>query len=109
MSDNISLSTYDRWIELESYREFLIEKEKIQDKYPSKPWGYTGVENHTNKKGEFDIEWWNDYQAYKKDMFDLMNRYDSPFQQFIWDITSSRDEIKAERFIRGRKKGKIEY
>ena len=99
--NNINIQHSDKFIELKSYQKYLKEKAKIQKKYPSKPWLTSHPEGRGNYKNPYEEQWWNDWQSYKKEMIDLLFKPNSNFQNFIWDISTERDEIKAQRAING--------
>ena len=101
--NNINIQHSERFIELESYQKYLKEKEKIQKKYPSKPWDLHNL-GQGNIKDKYNEDWWQDWLKYKQEMIDLLLKPNGNFQQFMWDISTERDEVKAQRAINGIKR-----
>ena len=98
----ITIQQQDRFIELESYRNFLKEKEELRAKYPNHPW-------RPQKQGRpFTQEpyegWWDEWLEYKSKLSKLMFCTDCNFQQFLWDIKEEGDEVRAHRAINGIKR-----
>ena len=99
--NKINIQHLDKFIELKSYQKYLKEKEKIQKKYPSKPWITSHSKGRGNYKNPYEENWWNDWLKYKQEMIDLLFKPNSNFQQFLWDITGEHEELKAQRAING--------
>ena len=97
----ITIQQPHRFIELESYANFLEEKKQIQDKYPSKPWDLHNL-GQGNIKDRYNEEWWNDWVSYKKEITDLLLQTNGNFQNFLWDITPERVELEVDVYMRGR-------
>lgn len=102
MPNKITIQHSARFIELESYRKFQKEKEKLQSRYPEKPW--QPQRQGRPVKNEPYPGWWDEWQEYKSKLSDLMFCTDCNFQQFLWDIKDEGDELKANRIINGIKR-----
>lgn len=98
--NNITIQNPHRFKEIKSYQKFQKEKAKIQKKYASRPWDLHDL-GQGNIKDKFTEEWWSDWQNYKKELLDIMLKPNSSFQQFVWDIESPSQQLKAERAIIG--------
>ena len=101
---NINIQHSERFTELKSYQKYLKEKAKIQKKYPSKPWVTKTKSGPVCDTDKWEEQWWNDWLKYKQEMIDLLFKPNSNFQNFIWDISTERDEVKAQRAIKGIKR-----
>lgn len=99
--DRITIQHSARFTELKSYTNYLAEKKRIQDKYPSKPWDLH-EQGQGNHKNPFEQEWWDDWTLYKQDMLELLFRPNGNFQQFFWDITPEKVELEVDVYMRGR-------
>ena len=98
----VTIQNQARFIELESYRNFLKEKEELRLQYPNKPW-------KPNKQGRPTKEepyegWWQEWLEYKSKLSKLMFCTDCNFQQFLLDIKEEGDEVRAHRAINGIKR-----
>ena len=99
--NKITIATQHLFEELESYREYIKEKELIQKKYSSKPWEVHVSSGRGNHKDPYTDEWWNDWLAYKKEITDLLLKPSGNFQTFIWELISEKDEEQMERNAKG--------
>ena len=102
VSGRITIQQQKRFKELESYRIFLQEKKKIQNKYPTKPWDTRHPDGQGNYKNPFEQKWWDDWQLYKKEISDLMFQPNGAFQDFVWEICNEKDEVAMKVWLRGR-------
>jgi hypothetical protein len=98
----ITIQNQDRFIELESYRNFLKEKEELRLQYPNKPW-QPQKQGRPTKEEPYE-GWWEEWLEYKSKLSKLMFCTDCNFQQFLWDIKEERDEVRAQRVIKGIKR-----
>ena len=102
VSGRITIQQQKRFKELESYRIFLQEKKKIQNKYPTKPWDTRHPAGQGNYKNPYEQHWWDDWQEYKKEISDLMFQPNGAFQDFVWEICNEKDEVAMKVWLRGR-------
>ena len=100
-SNKITIQTEDRWPELKEWRDFQKEKEAIKLKYPSKPWQTSAVSGRGNYKNPFEQDWWNEWQAYKKEVTDLMLAKRGNFSKFLYQIKPEREDIGIRIWLRG--------
>jgi len=97
----ITIQTEDRWPQIKEWREFQKEKQAIKDKYPSKPWEVHVSSGRGNKKDPYNKEWWEDWQAYKKEITDLMLDEYGNFSKFLYEIKPEREDIGIRIWLRG--------
>jgi len=100
-SNKITIQSEDRWPEIKEWREFKKEKEKIKERYPSKPWivKELGPGNHKQLPEE---GWWEDWQRYKKEVTDLMLTEHGNFSKFLFEIRPEREDIGTRIWLRGK-------
>jgi len=100
-SSKITIQTDDRWCEIKEWNLFQEEKQKIKDKYPSKPWVVKelGAGNHKQLPEE---GWWEDWQKYKKEVTDLMLDVHGNFSKFLFEIRPEREDLKTRIWLRGK-------
>ena len=91
-----------RFGEIEEWNLFQEEKKKIQDKYPTKPWITSAVEGRGNYKNPYNEEWWKDWQAYKKEILDLILSPNGNFGKFLYEIRPERDRRPIDTWMRGK-------
>jgi len=97
----ITIQSEDRWSEIKEWREFKKEKEKIKERYPSKPWVVKelGPGNHKHLPEE---GWWEDWQKYKKEVTDLMLDEYGNFSKFLYKIKPEREDVAIRIWLRGK-------
>jgi hypothetical protein len=82
------------------YRNYDKKKESIKKKYPKsifkKPSLGRTVDVYTDEERKL-------YQAYLKELTDLLFEPDGDYQKFTWEILSEQDKMIMERKARGRK------
>ena len=89
-----------RFGEIEYWNLYKAEKQKIQDKYPSKPW-YRDEMGKGNHKEPFDNEWWEDWKSYQKEITDLLLKPKGNFTKFLYEIRPARDMMPIDIWLRG--------
>ena len=100
-ASKITIQTEDRWCEVPEWNKFQAEKQAIKDKYPSQPWVVTHKDGRGNYKNPFEQEWWDDWQAYKKELTDLMLDEYGNFSKFLFEIRPEREDLKTRIWLRG--------
>ena len=98
----VTIQTEDRWNEIEEYNWYLEEKQKIQDRYPNKPWETTNSSGQGNKKDPFEQEWWDEWCKYKKEITDLLLQPKGNFTKFLYEIRPEKSEAATRIWLRGR-------
>lgn len=100
--DRITIQQQHRFNEVKSYRDYIKQKKKIQEKYPKEPWVNNRNKSQGNYKEDLYEGWWEDWLSYKKDITDLLLKPNGSYQKFIWDTVSEKDELQLDIFMRGR-------
>ena len=100
-SNKITIQSEDRWPEIKEWREFQKEKEKIKERYESKPWE-TKKSARGNAKDPFEQDWWDDWCRYKKEVTDLMLKEHGNFSKFLFEIRPEREDIGTRIWLRGK-------
>lgn len=81
----------------EHYKKYLIQKEKIQSKYPP---NLVKSERETGRrfyeKGEQELS-----RKYLKEIADLILKPGGHFQKFSWDLINTQEKLQMERTARG--------
>ena len=98
----ITIQTEDRWPDIEEYNLYKEEKQRIQDKYPNKPWETKNSSGKGNTKDPFEKDWWDEWLRYKKEITDLILKPDGNFTKFLWEIRSERTEAAMRIWLRGK-------
>jgi len=98
----ITIQTEDRWPEIEEYNLYKEEKQRIQDKYPNKPWKVQVSSGKGNTKDPFEKDWWDDWLRYKKEITDLILKPNGNFTKFLYEIRPERSESATRIWLRGR-------
>ena len=98
----ITIQTEDRWPDIEEYNLYKEEKQRIQAKYPNKPWETKNSSGKGNTKDPFDKDWWDEWLRYKKEITDLILKPDGNFTKFLWEIRSERTEAAMRIWLRGK-------
>jgi len=91
-----------RFPEIKEWVKFQEQKQKIQDKYPNKPWEASKSSGQGNKKDPYNSEWWEDWQKYKKEITDLLLKPKGNFTKFLYEIRPARDTMPIDVWLRGR-------
>lgn len=86
------------------YKKFLVEKNKIKERYPKEVFQiYETPHKQVKNTKEHQIM----YREYLKELGDLMYKPDGLYQKFVWDTMSDSDkalmEAKASANFYGRK------
>ena len=98
----ITIQTEDRWPEIEEYNLYKEEKQRIQDRHPSKPWEVQVSSGKGNTKDPFEKEWWDEWLRYKKEITDLILQPNGNFTKFLYQIRPERSESATRIWLRGR-------
>ena len=102
ISGKITIQKEDRWTEIKEFNLYKEEKQKIKDKYPSKPWEVYVSSGKGNSKDPYSAEWWDDWCKYKKEITDLMLEPYGNFSKFLYKIRPERDDAEMRIWLRGR-------
>jgi hypothetical protein len=102
IAGKITIQKEGRWPEIKEWREFQKEKEKIKERYPSKPWEVYVSSGKANTKDPYSAEWWDDWCKYKKEITDLLLEPYGNFSKFLYKIRPERDDAEMRIWLRGR-------
>ena len=98
----ITIQTEDRWPDIEEYNLYKEEKQRIQDKYPNKPWEVQVSSGKGNTKDPFEKDWWDEWLRYKKEITDLILQPNGNFTKFLYEIRPERSEAATRIWLRGK-------
>lgn len=84
------------------YQQFLVEKNKIKERYPQELW-----QTPTSYKSAkiFDKELQLLWREYLKEVGDLILQPNGTFQEFVWDVMSETEKIYRETKANGKGHG----
>ena len=85
------------------YQQFLVEKNKIKERYPQELW-----QTPTSYKSAkiFDKDLQVLWKQYLKEVGDLMFQPNGTFQDFVWDVMSESDKNLMAHKARTNKYGR---
>lgn len=91
-----------RFTEIKEWVKFQEQKQKIQDKYPNKPWEVHISSGQGNHKDPFEQGWWEEWQKYKKEITDLILKPNGNFTKFLYKIRPEKQDAEVRIWLRGK-------
>jgi len=92
----------DEYYDNPYYKKFLVEKNKIKEKYPKELFETATSRKDPIYSEESKLIW----RQYLKELGNLMFKPKGLYQDFIWDIISESEKIYMETKARNGKQGR---